>query len=169
MMIYIKKFSGETARTKISIITISILVIVFLIITPRSSSESARSMLVKIPIQNESDLNNLQGMALEPLVIEESYVVIRVREDNRLKLEDAGFVILEAQEQDLIRRLIKIDTSSKTGIEARKSIARVGLDIWQAKQDYMIAQAFDNQIRELQKSGFVVDILYHDANEYFDK
>jgi hypothetical protein len=169
MMSYLKNISGEKTRKKVFTITIGILMISLLFFSPRSSPGSMVGILVKIPIQNEQDLNRLQGLGVEPLVIEEDYVVVRAREDERLRIEEAGFVILKAQEQDLIRRLIKIRISSETSPEARKSLARVGLDVWKAKEDYMIAQAFDNQIRELQKSGFVVEILYRNAKEYFNK
>ena len=151
-----------------TVLIISTLLIVLLFL-PNQTLSGTQRMLAKIMIQNENDLNVLQNMGLEPLIIEKDYVIIRINKEKKVQIEDAGFVAVTPQEEDLVLRLIKIPVSMKSAPETISSLHTMGLDIWETREDYIIALAFDKQIKQLKNSGFSVEVLYSNSRDFVEQ
>ncbi|MCK4822117.1 hypothetical protein KA005_40515 [bacterium] len=164
---FFKNIVTLRVMNKNTIIILSVLSLLTLL--PAHIPANTKAKLIKVPIQNGKDIKLLQDLGLELLIIEDDYIVVRANEREKTQIEQAGFVFLTPQEQDLVMRLIRITYLSNIPPGTLATLYDMGLDIWEVQDDYIIAQVFDKQIRLLQKVGFVIEILYRNARDFVNQ
>ncbi|MFQ5638968.1 MAG: hypothetical protein ACE5IR_13370 [bacterium] len=120
----------------------------------------------KIAIQNRAQADSLINRGLDVIVIEDDYVAVRLDED---ALNALGAMSLNAepiQEQDLIQRLVKIAVSSKENVN---DLIALGMDIWEVREDTVIAQVYDKHILQAESKGYAVEIIERNAQAAIEK
>lgn len=114
-----------------------------------------QAQLRKIPIQNSSEVDSLLHLGLEVIVEEEQFVVVRMQPADTNVVRAANITTQPIQESDLIQRLVKIPVEQQ---ERVNELTEIGMDIWEVRQDTVIAQAYDKYIWEARERGFEVII-----------
>lgn len=118
--------------------------------------KSHQPQIKKIPVENKAQADSLIKLGLDVLVVEETYVAVRIKPEDFIKIQTANFKMEPIKEEELIQRLVKIPVKEKSMVS---ELANLGMDIWEVKKDTVIAQVFDKQIREAEAKGFMVEIV----------
>lgn len=116
--------------------------------------------LKKIRYHSAEELQKLRAAGAEIIVQQSDYVVVRV--DSAAVSALSGVPAEQAQEKDLVQRLVHIKIDSVHDVQ---QIVDGGLDLWEAKGDTAIARAFDVQLERLRQAGFEFRIAAQDANQ----
>jgi hypothetical protein len=122
--------------------------------TPRE--ESTMPQIKKIAIRNKAEADSLINLGVEVIVVEDTYVAVRVDSQATAKIESINLKLEPIKEEELVQRLVKITPVDAAG---RQALADLGIDIWEVRQDTVIAQVFDKHIREVEARGYRVEIL----------
>ncbi|MFQ5709706.1 MAG: hypothetical protein ACE5HO_19810 [bacterium] len=112
--------------------------------------------LKKIPIQDKAQADSLLQQGFELIVVEDDYVIARLKPNQVSALGAAHVKIEPVEEADLVQRLVKIPVADDS---TASKLANLGMDIWEVEKDTVVAQAFDKQIREAEAKGFAVKIV----------
>ncbi|MFQ5769737.1 MAG: hypothetical protein ACE5HX_04320 [bacterium] len=123
---------------------------------PSQAMKYDKPQIRKIPIQNKAQVDSLLRLGIDIIVVEDSYVAARIMPDDSSKIKTASLKTEPIQEQELIQRLVRIPIKEKSQVS---ELANLGMDIWEAKEDTVVAQVFDNQIRDAEAKGFTVVIV----------
>jgi hypothetical protein len=110
----------------------------------------------KIPISAKAEADSLIQLGIDVIVVEDAYVVARLNQSDVAKIQSANLKTEPIQETDLIQRLVKIPVNDRSKVS---ELADLGMDIWEVKEDTVIAQVFDKHIREAEAKGFKVEIV----------
>ena len=62
--------------------------------------------------------------------------------------------------------LIKVEVAGREDVQ---KLANMGLDIWEYREGGLIIQVTDDERSQIQESGFTVEIIAEDADEYIDR
>jgi hypothetical protein len=123
---------------------------------PSQEMKYDKPQIRKIPIRSRTQVDSLIQLGLELIVIEDTYVAARIVPEDSAKIKAASLKTEPIQEQELIQRLVRIPIKDKSQVS---ELADLGMDIWEVKQDTVVAQVFDNQIRDAEAKGFSVEIV----------
>jgi len=115
-----------------------------------------QAQLRKIPIQSQGEVDSLLNLGLDVIVEEEDYVVVHMQPSDTNQVQAANITTKPIQESDLIQRLVKIPIEQR---ERVNDLTEIGIDIWEVRQDTVVAQAYDKYIREARQKGFEVIIV----------
>ncbi len=110
----------------------------------------------RIAIRGSEQADSLIDAGVDVLVVEADHVIARISTDALTGISQAGLQVSPASEDDLIRRLISVAITDRG---QATTIASTGVDIWEVKEDAVLAQAFDKYIRELRNQGFEVTVV----------
>lgn len=131
---------------------------------PKESEESEwaqetqwqQAQLRKIPIQSPGDVDSLRSLGLDVIVEEAAFVVVHMQPADTNIVRTANITTQPIQESDLIQRLVKIPIAQGERINA---LTDIGMDVWEVRQDTVVAQAYDKYIREARHQGFEVFVV----------
>ncbi|RMF69786.1 MAG: hypothetical protein D6743_01320 [Calditrichaeota bacterium] len=123
---------------------------------------AAGPSLQKIAIHDRAEADSLLKAGFDLLVIEDTYVVARVEPAEHTKIASMNLKATRAEESDLIQRLVKIPLDETHGVQP---LVDLGMDVWQVKQDTVIAQAYDKYIREATEKGYQVLVVAKNVQE----
>lgn len=112
--------------------------------------------LRKIVIQNQSEVDSLRNLGLDVLVEEKDFVVVQMQPADTNAVQTANITTEPIRESDLVQRLVKIPIAQRDRVNELTSI---GMDIWEVRQDTVVAQAYDKYIREARQKGFEVIVV----------
>ena len=118
--------------------------------------------LQKVYYKNPDEIQNLRNAGAEIIVQEADYVVIKTDK----MLQTHGLKLEAIQETDLVQRLIKIQVKDSTD---RQIVVNSGVDLWEMKDNFVIARAYDIYIEQLRKAGLIVEIIADDASKWEGK
>ena len=143
-----------------------VMLVSIVLFLPNASADDAKERIVKITSPSGQNLRGLLDMGLEVIVIEETYFAARVTPEQETQIKQAGFHISPIKEKELIQRLIKVPILGKND---SMLLSEVGLDIWEVREDHVIGQAFDKDIKSIKDLGYSVEILDRDSRESLKK
>ncbi len=112
--------------------------------------------LVRIPVSSSAGADSLRARGLEVVVVERDFVVARVGAAQARQVQELALQMQPVTEDDLIQRLIRVVTGEQPDLN---ELAGSGIDIWEVKEDTVLAQAFDKHILQLRAQGFTVEIV----------
>jgi len=61
------------------------------------------------------------------------------------------------------RKVVKIRVLDRRQVN---ELANMGLDLWEVRQDYVIASVTDNEMAKIEKQDFRVEVLFRSQAEY---
>lgn len=118
--------------------------------------KSGKAQLVKIDVSDSAQADSLREKGLEVVVVEPGYVIAKLTLGGSTVLKDMHLSMVPADESDLVQRLVRIAVQSNAQVQ---ELADMGLDLWQVKEDSVIAAAYDKYLFELDERGFKFDVL----------
>lgn len=121
----------------------------------RQSQGEPPPKLRKIPVESREQAEQLMQNGIEVIVIEESYVIARLRNDDQNTVQSAGLQTQPFAEDELIQRLVKIPVPDRSRIQP---LVDLGLDVWEIRGDTLIAQVFDKHILAARALGYEVEV-----------
>jgi uncharacterized repeat protein (TIGR01451 family) len=149
------------------IVIILLLIANMVLVSNVSGNEDLSSkILVRIDIEDISDIEQLQSIGFYPIVEERSYIDGLIDESKENELEDLGYSFIQIKGDDLVQRIIKIYIDDK---DDAIELAALGLDIWEVNDEYIVAMVFDNEIRTIKEQEFEVEIIYESGKEYVEE
>lgn len=119
-------------------------------------TKSDLPQIKKIPIANKAEADSLIKLGIDIIVVEDSYVAARMSQSEVAIIRSANFKTEPILEKELIQRLVKIPIEDKSKVT---ELTNLGMDVWEVKEDTVIAQVFDKHIREAEAKGFSVEIV----------
>ncbi len=122
--------------------------------------------LVKIMLDGPDVMQNLEAQNIEIIVQEENYVIARLDMAVFGELQTMSLTIKKPEESDLVQRLIAVVISDKSQVT---EVNNLGINIWEMRGDSVIAQAFDNQISDIETLGLPVTILENNIQNVVQK
>ena len=69
----------------------------------------------------------------------------------------------DKRKDQLLRRIVKITVRDKNQVN---ELANMGLDIWEVKQGYVVALTTDNEIAQVKRKNFPLEVLFRTQAEY---
>ncbi len=118
--------------------------------------KSGKAQLVKIHVNDSTQADSLREKGVEVVVVEPDYVIAKMTLGKSDVLADMHLTMTPADESDLVQRLVRIAVQNNAQVQ---ELADLGLDLWQVKEDSVIAGAYDKYLFELDERGFKYDIL----------
>ncbi len=118
--------------------------------------ESTMPQIKKIAITNKAEADSLINLGVEVIVVEDTYVAARVDSQATAKIQSLNLKLEPIKEAELVQRLVQITAVDTAG---RQELADLGIDIWEVRQDTVIAQVFDKHIRQAEARGYRIEIL----------
>jgi len=112
--------------------------------------------LVKIPVAENTNIDSLINSGMEIIVIEKDYFIARLDQDDAANMQALALNMETFQESELVQRLIRIIVKNDSDFY---DLNNSGIDIWETKGDTVIAQAFDIQIRQIERLNYTVEII----------
>jgi hypothetical protein len=122
--------------------------------------------LVKIPVNENTNIDSLINTGMEIIVVEKNYIIARLDQSEAENMESMSINMETFQESELVQRLIRIIVNQKSDIE---NLNNIDIDIWEVKGDTVIAQAFDIHIRQIEKLNYDVAIIESDIHNLAGK
>lgn len=122
--------------------------------------------LHKIPISSPEVADSLIAAGVEVVVVEDAYVVARLEQSKLASLKSEGFESQIASESDLVRRLVRVPVADDSVVS---EMASMGFDIWEVREDSVLAQGYDNYIRQLRQQGYAVEIVEENILDLVEK
>lgn len=119
-------------------------------------AESNVRPLRKIPIENKEVADTLRQQGLDVIVVEDNYLVVRMHKSDSAKVRSLNLEMEPIREEDLVQRLVKIPIGEKSDAN---DLAGFGMDIWEVREDTVVAQVFDSQIFAAREKGYEVVIV----------
>lgn len=111
--------------------------------------------LVKIPVKDSTVADSLINIGMDVVVVEKDYIIARLGNQDAVRAQTMSLKMETFKEEELVQRLIKI-VAKKSDL---RELGDIGIDIWEVKDDTVVAQAFDKQIRQIQHKGYSVEII----------
>ena len=121
---------------------------------------------VKVAISTQKQRDSLRQSGLELIVDEVDYAIIKTSPAQISIFSDLKLQTFSPQETDFVQRLVNISIDSK---ETLQKIADMGVDIWEVKNDTVLAQVYDTHIKQLEASGMSVSILEENSKNVVKK
>lgn len=118
--------------------------------------ETEGPQLQKVAIENTAQADSLINMGLDVIVVEETYVVVRVAPAEAEKISSMNLKSQTVQESELVQRLVKIAISKKEDVQV---LIELGMDVWEVQADTVTAQVFDKHIRQAESKGYTVKVV----------
>jgi arginyl-tRNA synthetase len=112
--------------------------------------------LVKIPIKDSAVSDSLISYGMDVVVVEEDYIIARLSGQDAVRVQKMSLKMETFKEEELVQRLIKVVMKKKSDLQ---ELSNTGIDIWEVKEDTVLAQAYDKYIRQIQEKGYAVEIV----------
>jgi len=126
----------------------------------------AGPQLVKIMLDSPDVLQQLEAQNVEIIVQEDDYVIARLDQSEFGEINAMSVSLQQPKESDLVQRLIAVQVSDSSEVAA---VNNSGINIWETHGDSIVAQAFDNQIKNIEAMGISVEILEDDIQNVVKK
>lgn len=109
--------------------------------------------LVKISIADPAQADSLLQLGFEVIVEEPDYVIARVDSSEVQTLRALRLSWGAFESSDLVQLLVRIPVRDSSDVA---ELVNLGIDLWEVREDSVVAQVYDKHIREAQARGFVV-------------
>jgi arginyl-tRNA synthetase len=93
---------------------------------------------------------------MDVVVVEEDYIIARLSGQDAVRVQKMSLKMETFKEEELVQRLIKVVMKKKSDLQ---ELSNTGIDIWEVKEDTVLAQAYDKYIRQIQEKGYAVEIV----------
>jgi len=123
---------------------------------------AGKSQLVKIMLTNPAQVDSVRSRGVELIVVAEDYLIARVDLTQSEAVSAMALAVEPVDEDDLVQRLVRIAIEDSEQIQ---QLADMGLDLWEIREDSVVAGAYDGYLFELERQGFAFDVLAKDTRD----